>query len=87
MRLQLHYSTAIRLLAHRDSMARRYQEDCLQELCQTDRRGSADARKEIERLKTQMDAMKPSSAKEREAKQMKILVSQVKLYKDSPLAA
>ncbi|CAE7319040.1 unnamed protein product, partial [Symbiodinium necroappetens] len=66
MQLQLHYSTAIRLLAHRDSMARRYQE-------------------EIERLKTQMDAMKPSSAKEREAKQMKILVSQVKLYKDKYL--
>lgn len=66
MQLQLHCSTAIRLLAHRDSMARRYQE-------------------EIERLKTQMDAMKPSSAKEREAKQMKILVSQVKLYKDKYL--
>ena len=35
----------------------------------------------------QMDAMKPSSAKEKEAKQMKILVSQVKLYKDSSWAA
>ncbi|CAE7294229.1 Cacna1b [Symbiodinium pilosum] len=66
MQLQLHYSTAIRLLAHRDSMARRYQE-------------------EIERLKSQLDALKSASAKEKEAKQMKILISQVKLYKDKYL--
>ena len=38
--------------------------------------------KEIERLKSQLDALKSASAKEKEAKQMKILISQVKLYKD-----
>ncbi|CAJ1343548.1 unnamed protein product [Effrenium voratum] len=63
MQLQLHYATAIRLLAHRDAACRRYQ-------------------KENESLLTQLDTLKTRDTKEKDMKSMRILNTQIKLYKD-----
>lgn len=66
MQLQLHYATAIRLLAHRDTTARKYQE-------------------ENENLRSQVEALKTRDPRERDLKNMKLMNTQIKLYKDKYL--